>query len=85
MQKQQIPINDTFKAGIIKYLVKTEYMLTINTSISQVKLEWCHKFLTGMSNWGYNHTYITQAQCDKVKDVINLIKSVKLPKTEAPF
>ena len=85
MNKQRIPINDTFKAGIIKYLVKAEYMLTIDTSIPIPKLHWCVKFLSSISNWCYNHPYITQRQYELVKDIITLLKSVKLPKTEAPF
>ncbi len=85
MTKTRIPINDTFKSGIIKYLVKAEYMLTIDTPISIPKLEWCVKFLTSISNWCYNHPYITERQYELVKDVVKIIKSVKLPKTEAPF
>ena len=86
MSKIRIPINDTFKSGIIKYLVKAEYMLTMDTPpLPLPKLHWCVKFLTSISNWGYNHPYITERQYELVKDIIKVIKSVKLPKTEAPF
>jgi hypothetical protein len=88
---KRININDTFRTGIVKYIVKAEYMLTLEWNTKDTpplpinKIEWCIEFLKSMANWGYNHTYITQRQYELVKDIIKLLKSYKLPKTEAPF
>jgi hypothetical protein len=73
------------RKSLLKLLVKAEYMTTIEIPIPLERIEWYIRFLNGMINWSYNHTYITQKQFEKLDEVRILFKSIELPETEAPF
>jgi hypothetical protein len=85
--KIQLPAEtiSRMRKALLKLLVKAEYMTTIEIPISLEHIEWHIRFLNGMINWSYNHTYITQKQFKKMDEVRILFKSIKLPETEAPF
>jgi hypothetical protein len=89
MKNDQIQLSaeklSMMRKSLLKWLIKAEYMTTIKIPIPLERIEWYIRFLNGMINWSYNHTYITQKQFEKLDQIRILFKTIELPETEAPF